>query len=57
MLGTDHKERADKFISMDQTNVYKEEALEILCRQTNSALEAGKFGFDKVLYTCSSEHT
>ena len=57
MLGTDLKESADKLTLMDQTNVYKEEAVEILCRQTNSALEAGKFGFEKVLYTCSSEHT
>ena len=51
MLGTDLKESADKLTLMDQTNVYKEEAVEILCRQTNSALEAGKFGFEKVLYT------
>ena len=33
---------------MDQTNVYKEEAIEILCRATNTALEAGKLGFGEV---------
>ena len=47
MLGKDLKVFAGQLKLMDQTNVYKEEAVEILCRQTNSALEAGKFGFEK----------
>ena len=47
-LSANLKELADDLILMDQTNVYKEEAIEVLCRATNTALEAGKLGFGEV---------
>ena len=47
-LSANLKELADDLILMDQTNVHKEEAIEVLCRATNTALEAGKLGFGEV---------
>ena len=47
-LGSDLKELADRLTGTKQSNVYKEEAIEILCRETNLALEAGQFGFEEV---------
>ena len=44
-LGSHLKELAGKL----QGNVYQEEAIEIFCRETNSALEAGRIGFEEVL--------
>jgi len=39
---------ADKLDRMPQMSLDKEEAIEILCRETNLALEAGSFGYEKV---------
>ena len=44
-LGSHLKELAGKL----HGNVYQEEAIEIFCRETNSALEAGRIGFEEVL--------
>ena len=45
VLGPYLEKLADRLILMDEKNVLKEEAVEVLCRATNAALEAGKMDF------------
>lgn len=47
-LGSYRVGLADKLDRMPLMNLNKEEAIEILCRETNLALEAGSFGYEKV---------
>ena len=47
-LGPDLQKGADRLTGTEQPNVYKDEAIEILCRETNLVLETGEFGFEKV---------
>ena len=47
MLGPCLEKLADQLILMDEKNVLKEEAVEVLCRATNAALEAGNIIFEE----------
>ena len=47
MLSPYVEKLADRLILMDEKNVLKEEAVEVLCRATNAALEAGNIDFEE----------
>lgn len=52
LLGHNLKKLADRVILMDETNVLKEEEVEVLCRAINAALEAGKLDFKEAHDAC-----